>query len=155
MEQAKRNNKGKLQWSLVDFDSFQDMVRVLEHGAEKYGRDNWKKGLPTNEICESLLRHIFAYMGGEKTDTESGLSHIGHIQANAMFLGYMERKEEHEKIQRVIDELIPIGLKIEQDHIIENIKSKKNRSIKDLMVIVEMFGLTPEEVTELNTVMRV
>lgn len=90
MERATRHNEGKLKWSLVHFDSFHPMVRVLEFGAEKYSIDNWKKGLYTKEICESMLRHIFAYLNGEDIDGDSKLSHVGHIQANAMFLGYMD-----------------------------------------------------------------
>ena len=43
-EMADRFNAGKLQWSMVDFKSLEDMVRVLEFGAKKYSRDNWKKG---------------------------------------------------------------------------------------------------------------
>ena len=89
--EATRYYDGKLCWSLVDFNSLQDMVRVLEFGAKKYNRDNWKLGLPTKQICESMLRHIFAYLQGEDNDPESGIPHIGHIQCNAMFLDYMMR----------------------------------------------------------------
>jgi hypothetical protein len=98
MENALRFNEGKLQWSLVDFKSFEDMVRVLMFGAQKYDSHNWKKGLKTTEICESLLRHLYAYMDGEEIDPESGLPHIGHIQCNAMFLAHMmnHKKETHD-----------------------------------------------------------
>lgn len=84
-----RDNNGKPQWSLVDFESFEEMVRVLEFGTKKYAPNNWKKGLPTNQICESVLRHIFAFMRGENLDPESGLNHIAHAQANLMFLQWM------------------------------------------------------------------
>ena len=90
MEQAKRYNEGKPRWSLVDFRSLEPMVRVLEFGADKYGDYNWQKGLPFREACESMMRHIIAYMGGETTDQESGISHLGHIMSNAMFLSYYE-----------------------------------------------------------------
>jgi len=88
MEKAERHNKEKLKWSLVDSDALVPMVQVLEFGANKYAPDNWKKGLPTLEICESLIRHLYAYMNGEDNDTESGLPHVGHIMANSMFLSY-------------------------------------------------------------------
>ena len=94
-EQALRFNSGKAKWSLVDFESFLPLVEVLEFGARKYEVDNWKKGLPVKAVCESMLRHVFAFMNGEDLDPESGLSHVGHIQANAMFLAFMlrERRE--------------------------------------------------------------
>lgn len=91
MEKALRYNTDKLRWSLVDFDSLEEMVKVLEFGALKYDDNNWKKGLHTTEICESMLRHIFAYLRGEDTDTESGLEHVGHILCNAMFLSHMHK----------------------------------------------------------------
>ena len=88
MEQADRFNEEKLQWSLVDFKSLEPLVQVLTYGTKKYSRNNWKKGLPPNKTCESLLRHIFAYMSGEDVDPESNLSHIGHMMCNVMFLSY-------------------------------------------------------------------
>lgn len=91
MEKGLRYNNGKIRWSLVDFDALEDMVKVLEFGASKYNDHNWKKGLNTTEVCESLMRHLTAYLRGEDKDPESGLSHIGHIQCNAMFLSYMDK----------------------------------------------------------------
>lgn len=88
-----RFNEGKRKWSLVDFDSLEDMVKVLEFGAVKYGEYNWQKGLKTTGIIESMLRHVFSYLNGEDNDKESGISHIGHIQCNAMFLAYMQKNK--------------------------------------------------------------
>ena len=93
MEQADRYNEGKPRWSLVDFKSMEPLVQVLEYGAKKYAPYNWTKGLPTTQICESLLRHTFAYLNGEDNDAESGCSHIGHIMANAMFLSYVMKNK--------------------------------------------------------------
>lgn len=95
MKKAKRFNKGKPKWSFVDFESLEPLVKVLEYGAKKYSKNNWKKGTTTEETCESLLRHTFAFLSGEDNDKESGLSHIGHIQANAMFLAYVMKHKKH------------------------------------------------------------
>lgn len=100
---ADRFNEGKVRWGLVDFQSLEPMVKVLEFGATKYDDHNWKKGLPTVEICESLIRHLTSYLAGEDIDPESGLSHIGHIQCNAMFLAYMD-KHKPELDKRYIPE---------------------------------------------------
>lgn len=95
MELAMRSNAGKLQWSLVDFESLEDLVRVLEFGAEKYERDNWKKGLPVTKIYDSLMRHIIAFFNKiEDVDPESGVNHIGHMMANVMFLAYMYKNKK-------------------------------------------------------------
>jgi hypothetical protein len=87
--QGLRFNTGKLKWSLVSWKALAPMVRVLMFGAEKYDDHNWKKGLKYTEICESLQRHLNAFIEGEENDPESKLSHVGHILCNAMFLSYM------------------------------------------------------------------
>lgn len=88
MKQAKRFNKGKPQYSLFEMSTLEPCIKVLEFGAEKYGRCNWKKGLPTLHLLDSLLRHIIAYKEGEDKDKESGINHLGHIMCNVMFLTY-------------------------------------------------------------------
>lgn len=86
-ERASRFNKGKLEWSNVDFKALEPMVKALMFGAKEYGKYNYRKGLIRDEILDSLMRHVFALLDGEENDPKSGESHIGHIQANAMFLG--------------------------------------------------------------------
>jgi hypothetical protein len=94
-EQALRYNQGKLQWSLVDFDSLEGLVKVLEHGAAKYAPDNWKKGMPVTQVSESLMRHLFAFLRGEDVDPESGCRHLSHVMCNVMFLEYIMREKPH------------------------------------------------------------
>ena len=84
-----RFNQGKLRWSLVSRKALEPLVKVLMFGAEKYEAHNWKKGLKYTEVCESLQRHMDAFMDGENNDKESKLLHVGHIMCNAMFLSYM------------------------------------------------------------------
>lgn len=84
-----RYNSGKVKWSLVSWLALEPMVRVLMFGAEKYDSWNWSKGLKYTEICESMQRHIYAFLHGEDDDPESKLPHIGHILCNAMFLSFM------------------------------------------------------------------
>lgn len=88
-EKGLRSNNKKLKWSLVDYKALEPMVEVLEFGAKKYAPNNWKKGLPVTEICESLLRHTYDFLNGEDKDEESQISNVGHILCNAMFLSYM------------------------------------------------------------------
>lgn len=88
-EQGDRKNKGKLRWSLVSWKALEPMVQVLEFGAIKYSSWNWSKGLKYTEICDSLQRHLNAFLAGEDDDKESKLAHVGHILCNAMFLSYM------------------------------------------------------------------
>ena len=88
---ALRYNGDKLQWSLVDFESLEPMVKVLMYGASKYAPDNWKAGQDPRSQMESLLRHAFAFLAGENNDPESGESHLGHVLCNAMFMIYNQK----------------------------------------------------------------
>ena len=96
VDAALRFNKGKPKLSiLLDApNALLGVTKVLEHGADKYGKRNWKKGLPTSEIVDSLLRHLIAFSKGENVDEESGdarLLHVDQILANALFLAEMMR----------------------------------------------------------------
>jgi len=86
-EQAERYNQGKLEYSMLDLTKLAPCVEVLMFGKKKYARDNWKKGMNTSSIIDSLIRHLAAIQSGEVLDPESGLSHLGHLQANCLFLG--------------------------------------------------------------------
>ena len=88
-EKGLRFNTNKTKWSLVPQSALIPMVEVLEFGANKYSAFNWMKGLSVTEICESLKRHLDSFMEGQDNDVESTLSHIGHIQCNALFLSWM------------------------------------------------------------------
>ncbi len=89
MEQGDRFNEGKLKWSLISWKAMEPMIKVLMFGAKKYSPNNWKKGVSITETCESLQRHLNAFIDGEDNDPESKIEHVGHILCNAMFLSYM------------------------------------------------------------------
>lgn len=85
---ADRKNNGKPQLSYLSLKCLEPCARVMELAAlTKYDRNNWKKGMKTSELVDSLMRHIEDILEGKTIDDESGLPIVGHIQANAMFLG--------------------------------------------------------------------
>lgn len=89
---AKREKLHVLPYDLVPFQEMTDAyVRVAEFGAKKYEPWNWSKGLSRVQILGSLLRHTFAYLRGEETDKDSGLSHTDHIIWNAVALTHNVR----------------------------------------------------------------
>lgn len=103
-DKALRYNTGKSQYSLLALDCLEPCVRVLEFGAKKYARNNWRKGMPQTQILDSLMRHITALLSGELIDPESGLPHIGHIQCNAMFLANPNNVQDLDKTELEIKE---------------------------------------------------
>ena len=90
-EQAERHNIGKTRYSLIDIDAMEGLAQVLTYGAEKYAPNNWRKGLPFEQVVDSLMRHLAAFRAGEDFDPESGCRHIDHVACNVMFLQSFNR----------------------------------------------------------------
>lgn len=82
---ARRDNQGKVDYTLLPLDALEEEARVWMAGEIKYGRYNWEKlwGEDTPRVSmASALRHIFAYLGGEEYDPETGLHHLAHARCN-------------------------------------------------------------------------
>ena len=81
--------------SLVDAmsiltDYWDDCARVFEYGAKKYEDWNWLKGMKWSTNLASLTRHIMAILKDKDAliDSESGISHFGHILCNLVMFRY-------------------------------------------------------------------
>ena len=92
-EAFKKDDTEKPRMELLDPDFMVGVAQVLTFGANKYAANNWKKATPsdTERIKGAILRHLMAYMGGQKIDPETGLNHMYHISCNAMFLSYFDK----------------------------------------------------------------
>lgn len=56
---SKRDSrKGKGRFDLLPFYAIQRLARVYEHGAVKYGDNNWRRGQPCSRYLDSALRHL-------------------------------------------------------------------------------------------------
>jgi hypothetical protein len=84
-----KNDYHKPQMHLIDRTAMQSMAIVLQHGAAKYGKDNWKGGIEFSRLVSAALRHLFAISDGEDIDHESGELHASHVMCNMMFLIWM------------------------------------------------------------------
>ena len=81
-----RYNEGKIRYDLIPTFANQQFARVLGKGAEKYGEQNWEKGMAWSSVIASLKRHIAAFESGEDFDAETGLLHMAHAMCNVSFL---------------------------------------------------------------------
>lgn len=85
----------KLDWSLIPWDSVEEILKVLEFGKIKYSSWNWStgEGFKYTRVFNSLIRHLFAWVRGEDNDPESGLSHLAHAGCNIFFLIYFVKNK--------------------------------------------------------------
>jgi hypothetical protein len=81
---GRKDNKGKLDYTLLPWICVDEVVKVLMHGADKYDRFNWMK-VPQQEYAKAAFRHIIADQKGEMCDKESGLPHLAHAVCCLLF----------------------------------------------------------------------
>jgi len=89
-----KNDLGKPMMNLLPFESLEAVAMILNYGAKTYGKNTWQKVENAKERYEAaLLRHLTVHKKGEKTDKESGLSHLAHLACNALFMLWFEIQE--------------------------------------------------------------
>jgi Domain of unknown function (DUF5664) len=82
----KKFDSGKPPISLIPRVAIEGEARVLGFGADKYGKDNWRKGCEWSRYIDAALRHMHAFAAGEDNDPESGESHLHHARCCLGFL---------------------------------------------------------------------
>lgn len=94
-EPGQKFDQGKTPLALLDPYAVDQLGKVLAFGANKYGEHNWRGGLGWARLASAALRHIFAFLGGEDNDQESGLPHVAHAMCCLMFiLGLRDTKHD-------------------------------------------------------------
>jgi len=87
---------GKPDMSLISTIAIIKIAAVLTHGKKKYAANNWRKGFPFTRISSAVLRHVFAWIGGESNDPETGISHLAHAACGLIFL--LEFEDTHKEL---------------------------------------------------------
>jgi hypothetical protein len=90
--QGRKDDAGKLEWSLLPKGSSHAVIRVLMFGAKKYGRENWIQVPEARQrYYDALMRHMDAWWQDPKSkDADTGESHLAHAICCAMFLLYLD-----------------------------------------------------------------
>lgn len=72
----------------------------LEKGAGKYQPRNWEKGIPMGRTMQSLLRHAYQYLEGDRSE-----DHLAGVACNIMFLIHYEDMIQRKKLPEELDNL--------------------------------------------------
>ena len=64
--------QGKGYPSLIPTCSLRSLAKRFEDGATKYGRDNWRKGIPLSRYCDASHRHLWSLMEGKIDEDHFG-----------------------------------------------------------------------------------
>jgi Domain of unknown function (DUF5664) len=80
-------DQGKARLDLVPWGAVMAVATVLTFGAIKYGPNSWQKVERfEGRYFAALLRHLVAWLRGERCDPESGLQHLAHAACCLLFL---------------------------------------------------------------------
>lgn len=91
-EPGRKDDAGKPRLDLIAPEFLFQIAQVLEFGARKYDERNWEKGMSWGRCFGALMRHLWAWWGGEKNDPETGLPHLAHASCCVMFLAAYEKR---------------------------------------------------------------
>jgi hypothetical protein len=81
-----KHDQGKPDMSLLSSVAMVEVARVMTFGKQKYAAHNWRGGFVWSRPLAACLRHVFAFIGGEDKDPETGLSHLAHAMCCLMFV---------------------------------------------------------------------
>ena len=86
-------DSGKLRYDLIPPEILEELAKILTHGANKYGDNNWKLlEDPMDRYYAALMRHLQEWRKGNSIDEDdSGELHLSHALANIAFLVYFEK----------------------------------------------------------------
>jgi hypothetical protein len=89
-------SEGKGRFDLIPLEALQRVAVTYQKGAEKYGENNWKKGMPIERFLDSGSRHIYKYLAGWEDE-----DHLSMALWNIMGAIFME---EHPEILEKLEE---------------------------------------------------
>ena len=98
---AKRDSEGKEDY--VETQSFLAMQRYavyMTSQAKKYGRGNWRKGIPISSYEESFMRHMHKYFAN-KYDNANLEPEVDHLAAMRFNLDGIMHEEEKNKLKEI------------------------------------------------------
>lgn len=78
---------GKGRFDLISPIALKRLAQHYENGALKYEARNWEKGQPIGRYLDSAIRHLYAHLGGDRSE-----DHLAAAAWNAMAAIHTEVK---------------------------------------------------------------
>ena len=85
-------DEAKTRYDLLPPELLEETAKVLTFGAQKYSAHNWAQGASWSRYFSAMMRHMWAWWGGEDNDPETGFSHLAHAACCLSFLIAYQRR---------------------------------------------------------------
>lgn len=79
-----------VRYDLISPIGLRRVAKTCKEGEEKYSAFNWEKGMPIWSLLNHAIRHIFAYLAGDRTE-----DHLGHAAWGLLAACHSEEKWPH------------------------------------------------------------
>ncbi len=89
---GQHKDEGKTRLDLVPPDFIVDLADHMTYNLKKYPERNWEAGINYSKIYGSVLRHIFAWIKGERYTQDTNKSHLISAVCNLLFLYEYEKR---------------------------------------------------------------
>ena len=93
-------SEGRGRYDLLPFEAIRRYALRLQEGAGKYGNRNWEKGQPFSRVIESMIRHVFQYQDGDRSE-----DHLAAVLFNAGALCHFEREVAEGRLPAELDDM--------------------------------------------------
>lgn len=126
-QQAVKYDQQKTEYHYMSSIAIEQLNKVLSFGAKKYAAHNWRGGMKWTRVVSAALRHLFAWLGGETYDKETGLNHLAHCMCCLMFL--LEFEVTHPELDdryKPVDELGKMLEELEKRDPIHKLERKQS-----------------------------
>jgi hypothetical protein len=64
-------------YDLISPIAMRALAETCAEGAARYGDANWEKGMPVHDLLNHAIRHIFEFLGGDRSER-----HLPHAMWN-------------------------------------------------------------------------
>lgn len=84
---ARDLQEGKGRYDLISPIALSRLAQHYENGAKKYEDRNWEKGIPLSRFMDSMIRHAFQFLAGDRSE-----DHMAAVAWNAFGLIHTETR---------------------------------------------------------------
>ena len=99
---AKRDTQeGKPRYDLIPIEPLKRLAELYSRGAEKYGENNFEKGMSFKRMYSSMFRHLIQFREGDEEE-----DHLAAVAWNAFALMFYQEKIKEGKLPKKLNDLI-------------------------------------------------